>query len=88
VYGRILYYAPFGSFFLDIMRALRGTRGKVSAIYQLFFDLRDRHLPYQDATVYSFRHFDPGIAGSLENLGMVSEQRYPSKSYAKWESRQ
>ncbi|KAJ5167061.1 uncharacterized protein N7482_005842 [Penicillium canariense] len=85
VYGRILYYAPFGSFILDIMRTLRGTRGKISAIYQLFFDLRDRLIPEQDATVYDFRHFDPDIGESIENLGEVSEQRYPSKSYAKWE---
>lgn len=88
VYGRILYYAPFGSFILDLMRALQGTRGKISAIYQLFFDLRDRHIPDQNAAIYDFRHFDPDIAESIEKLGEVSEQRYPSKSYAKWELRQ
>ncbi|CEJ55065.1 hypothetical protein PMG11_01342 [Penicillium brasilianum] len=88
VYGRILYYAPFGSFLLDIMRVLRGTRWKVSAIYQLFFDLRDRHIPDQGATVYDFRHFDLYIAASLEEVGNVSEQRYPSNSYAKWKSKQ
>jgi hypothetical protein len=85
VYGNILYYAPFGSFILDIVRALRGTRWKISAIYQLFFDLRDRFVPDQDATVYDFRSFDPDIGESIENLGDIFEQRYPSKSYEKWE---
>lgn len=88
MYGHMLDYAPFGSSILGIMRALKGTRGKISAIYQLFFDLRDRLIPDQDATVYDFRRFDPDIPGSIENLGEVCEQRYPSKSYVEWELRQ
>jgi hypothetical protein len=85
VYGHILEYAPFGSFILDVMRLLRGTRGKVSAIYQLFFDLRDRFIPDHGATVYDFRSPDPDIGLSIGDLGAVCEQRYPSKSYVKWE---
>ncbi|KAJ6111294.1 hypothetical protein N7486_003529 [Penicillium sp. IBT 16267x] len=85
VYGHILYYAPFGSFILDTMRALRGTRANISAIYQLFFNLRDRFIPDQDATVYDFRSFDLDIGGSIKDLGEIFERRYPSKLYEKWE---
>lgn len=85
VYGDILSYAPFGSFILDIMRAFRGTRGKTSAVYQVFFDLRDRLVPDQDATVYNFHLVDPDLGVSIERVGRVCEQRYPSKSYEKWE---
>ncbi|KAE8337835.1 hypothetical protein BDV24DRAFT_166965 [Aspergillus arachidicola] len=85
VYGHILEYAPFGSSILDVMRLLRGTRGKVSAIHQLFFDLRDRFIPDHDATVYDFRGPDPDIGLSIGELGAVCDQRYPSRSYVKWE---
>ncbi|EAU37743.1 predicted protein [Aspergillus terreus NIH2624] len=85
VYGHVLEFAPFGSAILDIMRALRGTREKVSAIYQLFFNLRDRLIPDRNATVYDFRDPDPGIGRSIMDLGVVCEHRYPSKTYTKWE---
>ncbi|KAE8379052.1 hypothetical protein BDV26DRAFT_280576 [Aspergillus bertholletiae] len=85
VYGHILEYAPFGSSILDIMRVLRGTRGKVSAIYQLFFDLRDRFIPDHDAIIYDFRRNDPDIGFSIGDLGAVCERRYPSKAYVNWE---
>jgi hypothetical protein len=85
VYGRILEYAPFGSSILDIMRLLQGTRGKVSTIYQLFVDLRDRFIPDHDATIYDFRRPDPDIGLIIGDLGAVCEQRYPSKAYMKWE---
>ncbi|KAL5361998.1 hypothetical protein BJX96DRAFT_166318 [Aspergillus floccosus] len=84
VYGRILEFAPFGSVILDIMRALRGSRWKVSAIYQLFFDLRDRLIPDHNANVYDFRASDPELGRSIMDLGVVCEQRYPSETYMKW----
>ncbi|PYH45905.1 T6SS phospholipase effector Tle1-like catalytic domain-containing protein [Aspergillus saccharolyticus JOP 1030-1] len=88
VYGNILSYAPFGSVLLDILRTVRGTRRKVSALYQLFFDLRDRLIPDDNAVVYDYCDFDAEIAGCVENLGRVTEERYPSKTYAKWRLRQ
>ncbi|RAL15162.1 T6SS phospholipase effector Tle1-like catalytic domain-containing protein [Aspergillus homomorphus CBS 101889] len=88
VYGHILAYAPFGSLILNIWRAVKGTRGQVSSIYQLFFDLRDRLIPEDNAVISKFRRFDEDIPGCIENLGEVSEQRYPSKAYAKWNLRQ
>ncbi|KAL4778348.1 hypothetical protein BJX76DRAFT_366384 [Aspergillus varians] len=88
VYGRVLYYAPFGSTILNILRGVMDTKGRVSAIYQLLFDLRDRFIPEDDAVVYRFRRFDTDIEGCLENLGEVCEERYPSKAYTKWQLRQ
>ncbi|RAH50022.1 T6SS phospholipase effector Tle1-like catalytic domain-containing protein [Aspergillus brunneoviolaceus CBS 621.78] len=88
VYGHVLSYAPFGSLLLDVVRTLRGTRGKVSALYQLFFDLRDRLIPDDNAVVYDFYGFDEDIPGCVGDLARVSERRYPSKSYVKWRLRQ
>jgi hypothetical protein len=86
VYGHILDYAPFGSTFLNLYRAINGTRGRVSQLYQLFFALRDRLIPEDNANIYDFQNIDVQISENetLQELGGVTESRYPSRSYQGW----
>jgi hypothetical protein len=86
VYGHILDYAPFGSIFLNLYRAINGTRGRVSQLYQLFFALRDRLTPEDNANIYDFQNIDVQISENetLQELGDVTERRYPSRAYQGW----
>jgi hypothetical protein len=86
VYGHILDYAPLGSSILSIYRAIIGTRGHVSEIYQLLFALRDRLIPEDNANVYDFQNVDVRISESetLQELGGINERRYPSMAYLSW----
>jgi uncharacterized protein (DUF2235 family) len=86
VYGHILDYAPFGSIFLNLYRAINGTRGRVSQLYQLFFALRDRLIPEDNANIYDFQNIDVQISENetLQELGDVNERRYPSRAYQGW----
>jgi hypothetical protein len=83
VYGHILDYAPFGSTFLNLYRAIIGTRGRVSQLYQLFFALRDRLIPDDNADIYDFENIDVQISANetLQELAEVTESRYPSRAY-------
>ena len=99
VYNHILDYAPFGSVILAELRRILGTRGRVDDLYQLFFALRDRHIPEDNAVVYNYRVVDPDISmnqtiqqlADIQNLTLNDNEdegkRYPSKAYEAWRLR-
>lgn len=92
VYNRIVDYAPFGSIVLKIWRTIWGTRDRVSAIWELLFDLRDRHIPDDSADVYDYKTPDPQIPNGLtinelariEDLSADQNERYPSRAFEAW----
>ncbi|KAH8749816.1 hypothetical protein BGZ57DRAFT_130725 [Hyaloscypha finlandica] len=96
VYNRIMEYLPFGGLGLWIWRTISGSRGRVNAIYELLFALRDRHIPDNSADVYDYRALDPQISNSLsiqvlagiDNLTgdrkEYENKRYPSRAFEAW----
>jgi hypothetical protein len=99
VYNRIAEYVPFGNVVLRIWRTIRGTRDRVTAIWELFFSLRDRHIPDNSADVYNYKTIDPQISNTatiqelagIENLTgnkQVDEKKmYPSTAFEAWSLR-
>ncbi|KAM7189189.1 Uncharacterized alpha/beta hydrolase domain (DUF2235) domain containing protein [Rhypophila sp. PSN 637] len=82
VYDRIIEYGPFGSRIGAIVLFMAGRLG----LWELFFDRRDRLIPDDKANVYPLHRPDPSIplAGSVAQLGDVTEKRYPSKTPGTW----
>ncbi|KAH9203721.1 hypothetical protein DL95DRAFT_399083 [Leptodontidium sp. 2 PMI_412] len=86
VYNRIVNYASFGPGVLWLLRAIWGTRGRVSELYQLFFALRDRIVPDEDALVYDYKVIDLCISNTqtIQQLAGIQDLGYPSTTYEAW----
>ncbi|KLU86975.1 hypothetical protein MAPG_05981 [Magnaporthiopsis poae ATCC 64411] len=89
VYARITQYGPWGQFFWDLGRLRRAEDRKTPAIWSLFFALRPRFIPADNADVYDYTVMDedveiPGVVGIF---GDISVERYPSKTRQSWMSR-
>jgi hypothetical protein len=97
VYNHVVEYAPFGKLGLDVWRNLPGVGSHANAIYELFFALRDRHIPENTADVYDYKALDlqvsntmsiRDLAGIPDTTGIKVEdekKRYPSRTFDTWE---
>jgi hypothetical protein len=91
VYNDIVQYGPFGSL---LGRGIQSVAGMLD-IWKLFFELRDRFIPDDNANVYYFERADAALRGnrptlpSVGDLGKVTPTcRYPSKTAESWARRQ
>ncbi|KAJ3454686.1 hypothetical protein MRS44_013286 [Fusarium solani] len=85
VYANILDYGPFGSLFGSLVTQLLGGL----AIWKVLFELRERVIPTENATVYRYGWADMSLPGGqdLDGLGNITgggHRRYPSRTAESW----
>ncbi|KAN0120370.1 Uncharacterized alpha/beta hydrolase domain (DUF2235) domain containing protein [Hyaloscypha variabilis] len=97
VYNHIVEYAPLGKPGLHVWRNPPGVGSHANAIYELFFALRDRHIPEHTADVYDYKDLDPQVSNtmSIRDLADIPDttgikvddekKRYPSRTFDTWE---
>jgi len=85
VYADVVEYGPFGSPIGKVITTLAGGLG----MWKLFFELRDRLIPDDDARVAKFREIESTISTeeSVGELGRVDDKRYPSRTERTWRLR-
>ncbi|KAH7146752.1 hypothetical protein B0J13DRAFT_552594 [Dactylonectria estremocensis] len=85
VYANILNYGPFGSLVGSLVTRIFGQL----AIWKVLFELRDRVIPTENATVYRYDQADMSLLGgqNLDGLGNITgggHRRYPSRTAESW----
>jgi hypothetical protein len=74
-------YAPFGK----IISLLPQPKAIYDAI-SVLMALRDRRIPDEGAYVFPYKDSFAGEKKSIEELGKVTKERYPSRTYESWQA--
>ena len=86
VYAKVVEYGPFGGL---IWPAVKWAFSRANAVWELLVALRDRFIPSDGANVYRFQECDWTVSPTkpVAKLGVVTEHRYPSKTFQRWDLR-
>jgi hypothetical protein len=76
-----LLYAPFGK----IISFLPQPKAVYDAI-SVLMAIRDRRIPDEGAHVFPYKDSFEGGKKSIEELGQVTKERYPSRTYESWKA--
>jgi hypothetical protein len=76
-----LLYAPFGK----IISLLPQPKAVYDAI-SVLMAIRDRRIPDEGAHVFPYKDSFEGGKKSIEELGQVTKERYPSRTYESWKA--